>query len=56
MDIRVTAENLRKTAAELRERSGQRDSDVMRKSAQVLLAAKGLQKLQQVLQGDNTNE
>jgi len=56
MDAKVTAKNLRKIATELRERSGQRDRSVMYKSAQVMLAARGLQKLQQVLKGDNTHE
>ena len=56
MDNKITAKNLRKIAAELRGRSKQRDRGIMSKSAQVLLAAKGLQQLQQVLRGDNTNE
>jgi hypothetical protein len=56
MDNKITAEGLRKIATELRNRSEQRDHDVMSKSAQVLLAAKGIQQLQQVLRGDDPNE
>lgn len=56
MDTKVTAGNLRKIAQELRERSVQRDKGSTTKSAQVLLAANGLQRLQDVLRGDGTHE
>lgn len=56
MDTNITAGNLRKIAKELREQSEQKDKGSMTKSAQVLLAASGLQRLRDVLRGDNTDE
>lgn len=51
MDAKTTAANLRKLASELRERSEQTDQTKVAASAQVLLAASGLSRLQEVLRG-----
>lgn len=56
MDLKFTAANLRKIAKDLRERSEQTDKDTTTKCAQVLLAANGLQRLQDILRGDNSHE
>ncbi len=51
MDAKTTAANLRKLASDIREQSKEIDQTKMTKSAQVLLAANGLSRLQKVLRG-----